>query len=98
MNTINTTLTTSGNSVAVRLPKTLIKMSGLGNKVKLEAKQGKIIISKSTNVRDGWIDQIQTSIKINGDPTVEFKDMKKTNFDGLESAPWDGPNYEKATK
>ncbi len=49
MNAINTSLTTSGNSVAVRLPKELLRMSGLGNKVKLEARQGKIIISRASN-------------------------------------------------
>ena len=93
MNTINTTLTTSGNSVAVRLPKTLIKMSGLGNSVKLEAKQGKIIISKSTNVRDGWGTQIQALINNNGDPTGEFNDMKTTGLDGLKSAPWNNSDF-----
>lgn len=93
MNPIHTTLTTSGNSVAVRLPKELLKMSGLSNKVMLEAKRGKIIISKSTNVRDGWGAQIQALVAVNGDPTKEFGDMKASVLDEPEILPWDGPTF-----
>ncbi len=98
MNSINTTLTTSGNSVAVRLPKNLLKMSGLSSRVKLEARQGKIIISKLTNVRDGWGDQIKTLVDLNGDPNQEFKDMKISNFDGLKNLSWGGPTFEEWKK
>ena len=98
MNAINTTLTTSGNSVAVRLPKELLKMSGLSSKVKLEAKQGKIIISKSTNVHDGWGAQIKALVVVNGDPSKEFGDMKTSTLDGLENLPWDGPTFEEWQK
>ncbi len=98
MNAINTTLTTSGNSVAVRLPKELLKMSGLSSKVKLEAKQGKIIISKSTNVHDGWGAQIKALVAVNGDPSQEFGDMKASTLDGLENLPWDGPSFEEWQK
>jgi antitoxin component of MazEF toxin-antitoxin module len=98
MNAINTTLTTSGNSVAVRLPKELLKMSGLGSRVKLEAKQGKIIISKSTNVHDGWGTKIKALVAINGDPAQEFGDMKTSTLDGLENLPWDGPTFEEWRK
>ena len=98
MNAINTTLTTSGNSAAVRLPKELLKMSGLSSRVKLEAKQGKIIISKSTDARDGWSAQIKALAVSNGDPAQEFGDMKAATLDGLESIPWDGPTFEEWQK
>lgn len=94
MNAINTILTTSGNSVAVRLPKALLKMSGLGSKVKLEAKKGKIIISKSADTRDGWGVQIKALIAANGNPVREFEDMKAATLDGFETLPWDGPTFE----
>lgn len=94
MNAINTTLTTSGNSVAVRLPKDLLRMSGLGNKVKLEAKKGKIIISKPANSREGWAGQIKTLVAIAGDPAQAFKDMDAAAQDGLQDLPWDGPSFE----
>jgi len=94
MNAIATTLTTSGNSVAVRLPKELLRMSGLGNNVQLEAKQGKIIISKATNPREGWDAQIRAMVAANGDPTTELNDMDFAQHDGLEDLPWDGPTFE----
>ncbi len=98
MNAINTTLTTSGNSVAVRLPKELLKMSGLTNKVKLEAKQGKIIISKLNNARDGWGVQIKALVAVNGDPTQEFGNMKRLTLDELENLTWNGPTFEEWQK
>lgn len=91
--TIKTTLTTSGNSVAVRLPKSLLQMSGLTDKVLLEVKDGKIIISKPTNPRDGWDQQIKTMVEKYGDPTEEFTDLDNLVCDGLDNLPWDGPSY-----
>jgi len=94
MSTINTTLTTSGNSIAVRLPKDLLKMSGLGKSVSLEAKDGKIIISKAKNPREGWYKQIKAMVEKYGDPSEEFADMDALSNDGLDNLPWDGPSYE----
>jgi antitoxin component of MazEF toxin-antitoxin module len=94
MNTINTTLTTSGNSVAVRLPKELLRMSGLGSNVTLEAKQGKIIISKPTNTRANWAAQIKTLVATEGEPTREFNDLSVATHDDFEDLPWDGPSFE----
>ena len=94
MNVINTTLTTSGNSVAVRLPKELLRMSGLGPIVTLEARSGKIIISKPVNPRENWAAQIKALVDIGGDPIQEFSDMNIASNDGLEDLPWDGPSFE----
>ena len=94
MITINTSLTTSGNSVAVRLPKELLRMSGLGNRVKLEAKQGKIIISKVSNPHEGWGAQIKALVAVKGDPTEEFSDMNQAENSGLADLSWDGPSFE----
>ncbi len=94
MNSIKTTLTTSGNSVAVRLPKALLKMSGLSNNVMLEAKQGKIIISKPANPREGWDEQIDALILAGGGDTDDFADMDVAAHDGLKDLPWEGPSYE----
>jgi virulence-associated protein VagC len=91
---INTTLTTSGNSTAVRLSKEMLRISGLGNNVTLEARQGKIIISKATNPRENWESQIQKLISDIGDPATEFKNMDLASQDGLEDLAWDGPTFE----
>lgn len=72
-------------------------MSGLGDKVKLEAKQGRIIISKISNTRQGWDKQIKSLIA-RDDPSVEFRDLAITANDGLEALPWDGPTFEEWQK
>jgi len=95
MATITTNLTTSGNSRAVRLPKVLLQMSGLGEKVELEARRGQIIIRTAKDPREGWEEQInkviaqETHIKDDN-----FADMDLASADGLEDLPWDGPSYE----
>jgi len=100
MTAIDTTLTTSGNSAAVRLPRELLKMSGLHSKsrVRLEAKQGKIIISKSSSPRQGWDARIKALLETEGDPTEEFHDMDLAKNDNLDSLPWDGPTFEQWQK
>ncbi len=96
MATIDTSLTTSGNSAAVRLPRELLRMSGISSnsKVKIEAKKGKIIISKSASVRSGWAEQIKELLKSDKDPTQKFKDMELAAQDGLDDLTWNGPSFE----
>lgn len=97
MNTINTKLTTSGNSVAVRLPKELLKMSGLTDNVTLEAREGKIIISKHSNPRKDWNQNIKMMVEKYGDPSEEFTEMNGSLIDdGLDE--WDGISYEEWLK
>ena len=95
---INTTLTTSGNSVAVRLPKELLRQSGLTSRVKLEAKKGKIIISKATTAREGWAEQINRLLVTNGAPADDFADMTTAAGNGLDDLPWNGPSFEEWQK
>lgn len=95
---ITTNLTTSGNSVAVRLPRELLRASGLGSRVKLEAKRGKVIISKVDDPRADWDEQIKALVAAYGDPAKEFQDMGKTARDGLDDLPWDGPSFEEWQK
>jgi antitoxin component of MazEF toxin-antitoxin module len=93
MTTIDTSLTTSGNSPAVRLPRDLMRISGIAEKsrVRLEAKKGKIIISKSANPRQSWEVQIKTLMKTNKDPVQEFADMNTASNDGLDNLPCGQP-------
>lgn len=100
MNAIDSTITTSGNSAAVRLPKELLRMSGLTNKskVKLSAKKNQIIITKKSNSREGWEEQIEALFIAGDNPSKEFKDMKLADNDGLGDLPWDGPSFEEWQK
>jgi antitoxin component of MazEF toxin-antitoxin module len=81
MVSIQTKLTTSGNSRAVRLPKQLLKMSGLSDNVQLEAKKGKIIISNGKHPREGWAEQIQEVLK--NDPAATNPDPELVDWDML---------------
>lgn len=94
MNPIDTTLTTSGNSTAVVLPKILLRMSGLGTQVTLEAKKGKIIISQSNRPRQDWSTQIKQLVETHGDPACEFLAMPTAGDDSWDDLPWDGPAFE----
>lgn len=94
MITVKTNLTTSGNSKAVRLPKELLRMSGIGQSVELEARRGQIIIRKAKNPRASWPHQINKILVDQDEPTAEFADMEAASDDGLDSLPWDGPTYE----
>ncbi|MEK9196333.1 MAG: AbrB/MazE/SpoVT family DNA-binding domain-containing protein [Patescibacteria group bacterium] len=91
--TIKTKLTTSGNSVAVRLPKAILEESGIHGSVTLRAEEGKIIIEMPKNPREGWDEQIKAMVKEYGDPTQEFTDMEGAGSDGLEEE-WGGISYE----
>jgi len=98
MNAIKTTLTTSGNSTAVRLPKELLKMSGLTRAITLEAQEGAIIIRKANSPHEGWSKQIKALIAKGGDPTLEFSDMDVAASDGLDDLTWDGLSFEEWQK
>jgi antitoxin component of MazEF toxin-antitoxin module len=95
MTSIDTTFTTSGNSAAVRVPRELMRMSGLNgkSKIKISAKKNQIIITKSINPREGWEEQIDSLLLAEGDPINEFDDMKAADNDGLSDLPWDGPSF-----
>ena len=71
-------------------------MSGLNgkSKVQISAKKDQIIITKSTNPREGWEAQIDKLLVAEGDPNKEFNDMKAADNDGLNDLPWDGPSFE----
>jgi antitoxin component of MazEF toxin-antitoxin module len=94
---ITTKLVKDGNSMAVRLPKTLLTMSGLRGSVQLEAKEGQIIIKRGkTHPRANWKAQIEKVLKeeshIKDD---DFSDINAAGTDGLDNlAPWNGPTYE----
>ncbi len=68
-------------------------MSGLTHDVTLEAKQGKIIISRTVSARQGWDSRIQKLTDADSEPSKEFDAMRVAEADGLESLPWNGPSY-----
>lgn len=96
--TIHTKLTTSGNSKAVRLPKDMLRQSGLKDSITLKVKDGHIIIGPSRRPRRDWDVQIKALIVRVHDPSTEFDDMKAADSDSLDDLPWDGPSFEEWQK
>ena len=80
--TIVTKLIKDGNSTAVRLPKTLLDMSGLSGVVELKASKGSITVSKVSGPRANWAKKIQESNTTTTDK--ELSDWDTTLRDGLE--------------
>ncbi len=59
MASIRTKLVRDGNSTSVRIPKTLLEMSGLSGMVEIEASRGIVTIRETKNPRAGWAEAIQ---------------------------------------
>jgi antitoxin component of MazEF toxin-antitoxin module len=66
MTTLTTKLIRDGNSMAIRLPKLVLTMSGLDEVVQLSVKRGQITIRAPHNPREGWSRQIKQEIATNG--------------------------------
>ena len=80
-------LAKDGNSVAVRLPKTVLALSGLHGTVHMDVKRGQITLRNTRTPRAGWEGQIAHIIAT--DPKAladdeELDDWEVTISDGLE--------------
>lgn len=100
MTTITAKLIKDGNSTALRLPKTLLDMSGLHDSVQLEAKKGQIVIKQEMNhPRKGWKEQIDKILAEEAQTEDDdFSDMDIASGDGLDTMPWGGLSYEEWQK
>ena len=43
-----------GNSQGVRIPKILLEEAGISGQVELRAEEGRIVIERASNPREGW--------------------------------------------
>jgi antitoxin component of MazEF toxin-antitoxin module len=87
MASITTKLVKDGNSVAVRIPKTALAMSGLKDEVQMEVSQGQIVLTSAKSARAGWRQQIEYVLATNPDalaPDSELAAWDATVGDGLD--------------
>ena len=56
---MKTRLVRIGNSRGVRIPKPLIAEAKLGDDVEIEVRDGSIVVSRSTECREGWAEAAQ---------------------------------------
>ena len=83
MTTITTKLVKDGNSVAVRLPKTALTMSGLSGEILMEVKQGQITLRTLNKNRAGWDKKIESIIR--NSPSVLQKDTELDDWEVIAS-------------
>jgi antitoxin component of MazEF toxin-antitoxin module len=87
---ITTKLIKDGNSMAVRLPKQVLAMSGLTGMVQLDVRRGVITMRAPASSRTGWREQIKQDIIDNGPLATadDYGDLQAENEatlkDGLE--------------
>lgn len=86
MTTITTKLIKDGNSMAVRLPKALLEMSGLHGRVELQAGKNQILIKVASHPRADWEARIADTSLAQGAMAAdhELKDWDSVLNDGLE--------------
>lgn len=87
MATISTKLVKDGNSLAIRLPKAVLALSGLRENVQMEVKQGQIVLRSAHAPRIGWKEQIAKVATTN--PLAKVRDEElsawdATGADGLD--------------
>jgi antitoxin MazE len=72
---METNIITIGNSKGIIIPSKLLKMAGFENSVNLEIDEGKLVISPSKKVREGWAELIKSEIEANGQPNALIPDF-----------------------
>lgn len=71
-----------GNSRGIRLPKTLLQEAKLENEVELQAEPGRILISKTAQLRAGWAEAAR-SMRAQGEDRL-LDPPTPTRFDKKE--------------
>jgi antitoxin component of MazEF toxin-antitoxin module len=87
MTTITTKLIRDGNSVAIRLPKTVLIMSGLRDEVRMEVRHGQITLRSARTPRSEWRARIATVVASNPIANLldeELNDWDITSNDGID--------------
>ena len=87
MTIITTKLVRDGNSVAIRLPKTVLAMSGLRDDVRMEVKHGQITLSSARTPRSEWRERIANVVRTNPAailPDEELNDWDITSNDDID--------------
>lgn len=70
-NAIRTSLIKIGNSQGVRLPKTLLAMSGIENDVEIAVIDGTITIRAAKKAREGWAESFQAMAVAGDDQLID---------------------------
>jgi antitoxin MazE len=72
---METNIITIGNSKGIIIPSKLLKIAGFDSVVDLEISEGKLVISPSRKVREGWEKLIKAEVEKNGHPSSLIPDF-----------------------
>lgn len=81
MNSIRTRIIKIGNSQGIRIPKTLLEQSGLGEEVELEVRDETIIIRRTEKAREGWEEQFRMMAAQGDDQLLDGDAPSLTTWD-----------------
>lgn len=83
---IHSRLVKIGNSKGVRLPKTLLEMSGIKDEIQIFIDNGQIIICplEKNNPRLGWQKSFQEMAQENHDQILDQEIVSTSSWDDLE--------------
>jgi antitoxin MazE len=81
MNSTSSNIIRIGNSHGVRIPKLLLKQSGIHGEVEMVAKKGEIVIKQKKHPRDGWAERFRKAKAL-----TKVDDLSFVNASGLSTA------------
>jgi len=83
MSKVITKIIKDGNSMAVRIPKSVLDISGIHGSVELRAKKGSILVSKANHPRSDWESKLKSDVQLTRDK--ELAEWDSTISDGLDN-------------
>ena len=72
-----------GNSQGIRIPKSLLEQSGIGQNVTIEVRDNQIVIAAASRVRAGWAEAF-ARMSSNEDEDILLDDVIATTWDEVE--------------
>jgi antitoxin MazE len=72
---METNIITIGNSKGIIIPAKLLKSIGFQSNVNITVEDGKLIITPSEKIREGWADLMKSEIEKNGQPNRLIPDF-----------------------
>ena len=81
---MKTKLIKIGNSKGVRIPKPLIKQSGIGEEIEMILEENQIVIRSASSVRKGWDSAFQKMHANNDDSLIDGETISISEWDSEE--------------
>lgn len=76
-----------GNSRGVRIPKSVIEQCGFGDRIDLLVEEGRVILARNPDLRQGWKEALEAAKGIAEDELL-LDGIPEHEFDGGEEWTW----------